>query len=373
MLNELIERETTDGFDLTNQVTIETATASFKATRGYTIAAALCDELAFWPTDDSAEPDYEVLNALRPGMVTIPGAMLLCASSPYARRGALWDAYHRHFGKDGEVLVWKATTREMHPGVPQRTIDEALERDPAWASSEYLAEFRTDLEQFLSKEAVEACVSRSVFERAPIDGVAYRAGVDPSGGSGDSMTLAIGHVEAGVAVIDAIRERKPPFRPEACVAAFAELLKRYRVTAICGDRYGGEWPRDAFKRHGVDYVPAIKPKSDLYLELLPRINSGQLDLLDHAKLTAQLLSLERRTARSGKDSIDHPQGGHDDVANAVAVVAYLLQAVQQPMTFAPAIVIGRNDAMSFREYSNQPLNPSFQGFDARRFTSGRGY
>jgi hypothetical protein len=33
--------------------------------------------------------------------------------------------------------------------------------------------------------------------------------------------------------------------------------------------------------------------------------------------------LERRTARSGKDSIDHPPGAHDDVANAVAGVLVL--------------------------------------------------
>ena len=89
MLSRMIERETADCFDLTNDVSIEIGTASFRSSRGYTIAAALCDEIAFWMTDDSANPDYEILDALRPGMATIPGAMLLCASSPYARRGAL--------------------------------------------------------------------------------------------------------------------------------------------------------------------------------------------------------------------------------------------------------------------------------------------
>jgi hypothetical protein len=226
MLKDLIEHERADGFDLTNHVTIETTTASFRATRGYTIAAALADELAFWPTDDSADPDYEVLSALRPGMVTIPGAMLLCASSPYARRGALWDAYHRYFGKEGEVLVWKATTKEMHPGVSQRAIDADFERDPVHAAAEWLAEFRTDVESFLSREAVEACLSPGIHERAPVDAVVYSAFADPSGGSSDSMTLAIGHREGNVAMIDAIRERKPPFRPDAVALEFAELLRR---------------------------------------------------------------------------------------------------------------------------------------------------
>ena len=175
MLKRMIERETADTFDLTDGVTIEVGTTSFKTVRGYTIVAALCDELAFWPTDDSAEPDYEVLNALRPGMVTIPNAMLLCASSPYARRGALWDAHRRHFGKDDDpILVWHADTRTMNPTVPQRVIDEAMERDPAWAAAEYGAQFRSDIESFVSREAVEACVALGVRERAPLSGLSYR-------------------------------------------------------------------------------------------------------------------------------------------------------------------------------------------------------
>ena len=90
MLAQMIERDTAAGFDLTNRITIEVGAASMKTTRGYTIAACLCDEIAFWPTgDDAAEPDYSVLDAIRPAMATIPSAKLLCASSPYARRGAL--------------------------------------------------------------------------------------------------------------------------------------------------------------------------------------------------------------------------------------------------------------------------------------------
>jgi len=52
--------------------------------------------------------------------------------------------------------------------------------------------------------------------------------------------------------------------------------------------------------------------------VLPLLNSGRAELLDHPRLVGQLRSLERRTARSGKDSIDHALGGHDDLANATA-------------------------------------------------------
>jgi hypothetical protein len=57
---------------------------------------------------------------------------------------------------------------------------------------------------------------------------------------------------------------------------------------------------------------------DLYRDLLPAINSRKIDLLDHPRLLTQLVGLERRTARGGRDSIDHAPGAHDDLANAVA-------------------------------------------------------
>jgi len=121
-------------------------------------------------------------------------------------------------------------------------------------------------------------------------------------------------------VLDAIRERKPPFSPDDVVIEFAALLKSYGIHRIAGDRYAGEWPRERFRAHRISYEPADKPKSDLYRDMLPLLNSGRVELLDHSRLVAQLCGLERRTARSGRDSIDHAPGGHDDLCNAVAGV-----------------------------------------------------
>jgi len=320
MLAQLIESEARESISLRNRVVIEVHTASFRSTRGYAIVAGLLDELAFWPTDEgSSEPDVEVIAAIRPGMATIPGAMLLCASSPYARRGALFDAHRKHFGKDGDpVLVWHAPTRAMNPTLPQRVIDAAMEADPVSAVAEYGAEFRSDIESYVSRDAVEACVALGVRERPPVPDITYAAFVDPSGGSADSFTLAIGHRQDAVVVVDAVREVKPPFSPESVVVEFAELLRRYNISVVTGDRYAGEWPREQFRKLGIAYEPAARPKSELYKDLLPLVNSGQVELLDHPRSIAQLCSLERRTARGGRDSIDHAPGAHDDVANAIA-------------------------------------------------------
>ena len=150
--------------------------------------------------------------------------------------------------------------------------------------------------------------------------ITYRAFCDPSGGSSDSMTLAIAHSDEDRAVLDAIREIKPPFSPESVVKEFASLLRSYRIARVTGDKYGGAWVEDQFKRYGIRYEASADPKSDIYRDFLPLLNSGKADLLDHPKMLNQIASLERRTARSGRDTIDHPPGGHDDIANAVAGV-----------------------------------------------------
>jgi hypothetical protein len=330
MLKPLIEGETQETIALRNNVSIEIHTASFRSTRGYTIVAALLDEIAYWEVDEhSSEPDVEVINAIRPGMATVPGAMLLAASSPHARKGALWTAYDKHFGKDNdEVLVWQAATREMNASVRQSYIDVHIAEDPQRAAAEYLAQFRSDLECFVQREAVEACISPNVRERLPQPGIGYHAFVDPSGGSADSFTLAIGHrnFRQQTVIVDALREVKPPFSPEVVVGEFSKLLKTYHVTSIQGDRYAGVWPVEQFSKFGIRYEQSAAPKSDLYTSLLPLINSRRIELLDDQRLIAQLCSLERRTARGSRDSIDHPPGAHDDVANCIAGLAGIIHS-----------------------------------------------
>lgn len=333
LIAELIDRETAEAIDLANGITIEILTANFRTVRGYTLIAALCDELAFWRSEDSANPDAEILAAIRPAMATVPSAMLLCASSPYARRGVVWDAFCRHYGKTGPVLVWKADTRTMNPTVPQSIIDEAIEADPASAAAEYGAEFRSDLESYISREAVDACVVGGRYELPRASGVGFGAFCDPSGGSSDSMTLAIAHREGDKVVLDAVREIRPPFSPDGTVREFCALLKVYGLSVVVGDRYAGSWPAEVFGKYGVEYKASEETKSAIYINLLPQLNSGRVELLDHPRLIAQLCALERRTARSGRDSIDHPPGAHDDVANAVA------GALGLALTEAPAFVV----------------------------------
>jgi hypothetical protein len=339
MLKVMIERETAEAFDLTNSVTIEISTASFRRTRGYTLVAALCDEIAFWQIDEeAADPDRAVLDALRPGMATIPNSMLLCASSPYAKRGALWETYCRHYGKDSDVLVWQAPTRTMNPTVAQSFVDRATEDDPASAASEYGAQFRNDLEAFVLHEVVEAAIAPGRYELPPMSGTSYIGYADAAGGSGgDSFTAAVAHRDRLTKriVVSALHEKIPPFSPEGAIAELADFFKIYHVSRIIMDRWGGDFPAEQFRKHGVGCVACEKPKSDLYKEFLPLLNSGRVELLDNNRLIKQLLALERRIARGGREIIDHPPGGHDDVINAVAG-AMVLAETKAPLVIPPS-------------------------------------
>ena len=191
------------------------------------------------------------------------------------------------------------------------------ERNEAAAAAEYGAEFRRDVEPFITRAAIEAVVIPGRRELPPVSSIQYVAFCDPSGGSQDAMTLAIAHHDDGRAVLDAIRGRRPPFSPESVVKEFAELLKAYGVSTVAGDRCAGEWPRERFRQYSVEYKTADKSKSDIYRDALPLLNSGRAELLDLPRLHAQFLGLERRTSRAGRDSIDHGPGGHDAVAGAL--------------------------------------------------------
>jgi len=111
---------------------------------------------------------------------------------------------------------------------------------------------------------------------------------------------------------------------------FDALLKTYGIARVTGDRYAGEWPRERFRTHGIEYDLAEHPKSEIYLSCVPLLNATRVQLLDLPRLAAQFTSLERRTSRSGRDTVDHTPGAHDDLANAVAGALLLSNSAKRP-------------------------------------------
>src|SRR5262249_5940743 len=153
------------------------------------------EEAAFLDDEQSANPDVELLRAVRPALARVPGSLLAIVGSAYAQRGVLYDGWKKyHDQPDGDVVVVKAGTLDLNPTFDRVAVEKALAEDPAGASAEYLSVFRSDVANFIAPEAITACVVTGRREMAWTSGHIYVAFVDPSGGSGsDSFTLAIGH------------------------------------------------------------------------------------------------------------------------------------------------------------------------------------
>src|SRR5215831_2680809 len=121
MLSQLVVNRTSDTLELNNRINLEVRAASFRRLRGPTYVAVIADEAAFWMTDDwSSNPDTEILNSVRPGLALSRGPLVII-SSPYGKRGALYDAYRRHYGPDGDplVLVAQGSSRTFNPTLSQ--------------------------------------------------------------------------------------------------------------------------------------------------------------------------------------------------------------------------------------------------------------
>jgi hypothetical protein len=342
LLAPRVARETENGLELTNNIEILVLANNFRSIRGRTILCAIFDECSYWRDLDtgSAYPDVETYAAVIPAMITLPDAMLIGITTVYRKSGLAFDKWRKHYGQDDpDVLVVKAPTRAFNPLIPQSFIDQQLELDPEVNAAEYLSEWRADLADYVDRAVVEAAIDPGVRERPYTSGTKYTGFVDPSGGSGDAMTLAIAHRQSdGTAILDCLREARPPFSPDNVVEDFCRTLAAYRLARVSGDRYGGEFVREPFRRHSVTYTLAEKSKTDVYRDCLPLLNSGKIRLLDHPRLVNQLCSLERRTTRGyGKDVVDHPLGLHDDLANAACGALVTAQS-KKPMYIHPDVL-----------------------------------
>jgi hypothetical protein len=364
-LRPLVSGETTEAIELRHRVRLEVRASNFRAVRGVTLLAAVLDEVAFLREEGSALPDVELYRALKPALATT-GGLILGISSPWAQRGLLWTKYRKHFGHDGEVLVWQADSRTMNPTLRPSLIAEATEDDPEAAAAEWQGQFRSDLESYVSTQILDACTVPGIVERTPQSGTSYAAFIDAAAGSGrDSFAAAIAHADLQpdgqvVAVLDAVREVKPLFDPVAVAGELAAFLQTYGVDMVQADKFAGRWVVETFARHGITVVQDAEPKSALYLACLPLLTGQRCELLDLPGLRGQLTALERRRRAGGRDVVDHLPGAHDDVANAAA--GALVLAAQRGADDVGVLVCERepSDLLAAMIHEFGPIEPYFR-------------
>jgi hypothetical protein len=375
LLRGLVRNETADGVVLTTKAELSVLASNFRNVRGRSIACCVMDEVAFWRSETTANPDVETYQALVPSLATIPGSLLVGISTPYRRAGLLWQKHRDYFGQnDDDVLIVHGGSRLFNPTLPQAIIDDALKRDPAAARAEWEAQWRDDVSAFLSRELIESAVDRGVVVRAPEQGIDYHAFADPSGGISDSLACAIAHRDAdGRAILDCLHETVAPFDPAQATAAIAKVLKAYGVTRVVSDKYAAQWPVSEFSRNDITLEHSERDRSAIYADFLPLLTSGRARLLDNARLVAQCASLERRASPMGRDRIDHPVGAHDDLANAASgacVLASDWSSYDNSMDWVGGPTV-ETPAPSFNDLALAAMTPAIPAGPARSSTDRR--
>jgi hypothetical protein len=369
LLRARVTGRTADVIELDRGVDLEIAAASWRRSRGATAVAIVLDECSFLHTgDESTNSDTELMIALRPSLATTNGPMLI-TSSPGAMEGIVFRLFKRHFGPDGDTrtLVVQSDSRGLNPRLSKRVIDRAFEDDPVAAESEFGGSFRQAMAAYLDRAIVEKAIERGASTRMVRPGTQYVAFVDVAGGSGtDSFTCAIGHKWVSdnsgreICVLDALLEVRPPFDPDVVTASVATLLRTWNVSHVIGDAYAASWPITAFARHGIGYSHATLSASEIYLHCVPLFTAGRVLLLDQPRLVDQLCALRRKVGQGGRESVDHPRGAHDDLANAVAGVLWRLSPPRPATTItAPLVGIAAQHFLGDIDTADAPMtNPA---------------
>jgi len=356
-LAALVKKETSDGFELHNNVDIAIVTNDYRSARGRTVLCCVFDEVSYWRDESSSSPDTEVYRAIRPSMLTLPGAMLIGITTAYRRQGLAYDRWAKHFGHDSEkVLVIHAESRKLNPLLPQSEIDDAMAEDPAAARADYMSEFRDDLSSYISRDLIERAVDKGIIVRPYDPRHHYMSWIDASSGQLDSFTAAVAHMEGDVAILDCLVEVRAPFNTADATAEIVAALKSYHLTSTMGDDHAKGWVIQELARHqfGFESRPAKMDRSALYQETMPLFSAaGRARLLDWPRLVTQYAGLERRLMPGGWSRIDHPNrsGYHDDLANVCAGALWRAVSEKPPMVITKEML---NQALAMPRRSAFP-------------------
>lgn len=327
-LAPLVEDVKSNEITLTNGLSILAFPCTAKSLRGWSTPAGCLDELAFFDVE-SADADVEVQMSIVRGGINFPNPRLFKISTPFAKKGLLYDDFQASFGKaDAHRLVWRGSTFVMNPSIAESRFARYAADDPLRYAREFEAVWQDGLSVLLPAAWVDEAVVTGLFQLPPEGGVTYAATCDASGGGADSFTFAVGHRVGDAIVQDCIKgwSRVNGQAPnlEGVVGEIAQIARSYRCSQITGDRYAAGWVRQAFQRAGLTYIEAPVDRSRAYLELEPLFAQGRIAILDHPTQTRELKLLEKRPRAGGSFQIDAPRGQHEDHANALALAAAVL-------------------------------------------------
>lgn len=351
MLADQIVNANSNVIEFANGIKVQPEPPVLKTGRGVAIPVVILDEVGFWyKTVDSANPDFEVLRAVRASMAQFPNRKRFIISSPYTEEGILWD-YSKagtlgvnctnpvEKKKYGTTLVMQASTAAMeNPQLIKAGIMETLEEeqaaDPEGYVREYGARFVSAVGGYIPRELVKAAtkIGRTELKRKDVEKDQlvpfYVAVMDPAFRV-DSWAFSIFHRDIkGKIVQDVLRvwtpdkKNKISLDPGMVMAEISQLCSEWDISLIYSDQYQLESLQQIAQTYrlaiaGVDFTG--RSKAQIFGSLLHLLRQGHLELLDIPVIYQQLTWIQKKLGAMGNIQISAPPGKHDDVACVIAL------------------------------------------------------
>lgn len=318
-----------------SRVQVKVGAASKKSTRGIAACAVLCDEIAFWGTEEkSAERDIDILRALKPAMAQFDNkAILIKLSSPGIKQGELYNEYQNRENLPPNFVVFKAPSWVWNNILNNQFLATEYKLDPTGFGSEYRADFVDSLSDFISPEMVDLCVMKGTPLNPPEQKkteVTYIAAIDAAF-KGDRFTFTIAGVTNGRIKQYVMKawegNRKQPIKAHEVAQFIRTVCREYGVSRIHADQYAFQPLKEIFEQYGLLLIETPFTnnfKKQIYYHLKSVIHNQKLDLLDHVLTINEIKQLQCEQTSTGTVRIGHPVGGHDDCATVIAIAAYLL-------------------------------------------------
>jgi hypothetical protein len=327
VLSQCVLKTRKNEIELKNGVVIACRACSKGSVRGDPVICAILDEVAFFRHEDnSANPDHEVLNAIRPAMATLSNTKLIKISTPFRKEGTLWAEFQQR----GQLpyCVWQLSSEEMNPAISKSFLDKARRANEDTFRREHLAEFVDSNCTWITPELLDQCIMHGRCELPRVLHGTYAAAIDPAFQSNDFGFAILHRSDHGdVSVACALRwtGTKAIHLDFAMVCSQIRMkLDQYGINNLVADQYCFARLKQHFARLNIFYREfpfSTGTRASLFGNLRQLIIQGKIAIPDDPELLRQLRSLEEVRTANGNIDIRPARSAKDDLAIGVALVA----------------------------------------------------
>ena len=345
-LSQFIEFDHRKEIGFTGHIVARAQGSNSKAGRGYHIFSLTLDEITSFIDTKGPMSGTEVVNAYMPRLAPFgEDGRMIAISTPAGRSGAGYQLFRT--GKPIRVLqkeashneqpfraVFQYATWELNP-LPQYAqngvfMKKEKLRDPWSFDREYGALFANVISAFLDAKRIDDCIDKDFLLQQNDHSQNFVITGDP-GFEHDNYAIGMGHLDANEKVIvDFTVSFEPPLNIVEIENFYMSLCKRYRVVDIVLDQLRSMATINRLVNMG---LPArgirfgARTDVQVYQPLLELVNVKGISFPNNEKLIQELKFLER-IVHPDRYRVQAAPGSTDDLADVVALLAYVLKVEQ---------------------------------------------